>query len=205
MLNRLDTIVVATRNAGKLAEIEVILEKGGLRARSIEGEPLAPDVEETGTTFQENARLKAVQTASALGTVVLGEDSGLEVDALDGSPGVFSARFAGEPQDPAANNEKLLAAMKDVDDSRRTARYRCAVCLASPEGIIAESEGATSGSITRALTGEGGFGYDPLFLSSDLGVTFGQAQPDQKHAVSHRGRALEALLSLLRGMHLVTD
>ena len=190
-------IVVGTRNAGKLREIRSILEPAGFEIRTFEEVGDAPEVEETGATFAENARIKACELAGALQTIVLGEDSGLETDALDGAPGVRSARFAGEPQDPGANNALLLERLKGIEEGRRTARYRCAVCLASPEGPLAEAQGTTEGSIVRAPSGSGGFGYDPLFLSADLGVTFGEAEPSEKHAVSHRGRALRALLAVL--------
>lgn len=202
-LQRIETIVAATSNPGKLREIRAILEPAGIVIESIERCPGAPAVEETGATFEENARLKAVLPARRIGAIVLGEDSGLEVDALDGAPGVFSARFAGEAKDPAANIALLLERMKDVALADRTARFRAAACLAGPEGILAEAQGATEGIIAREPSGAGGFGYDPVFLSADLGRTFADATPEEKHAVSHRGRALASLLSLLREGGLV--
>jgi XTP/dITP diphosphohydrolase len=201
-LERITRIVVGTRNEGKLREIRAILEPEGFEVLSLAEFGDAPEVEETGVTFAENARIKAREISTALGKTVLGEDSGLETDALDGAPGVFSARFAGEPQDPEANNALLLERMNGIEAPHRTARYRCAVCLASPRGPIAEAQGTTEGSIVFAPKGTDGFGYDPLFLSSDLGVTFGEADATEKHAVSHRGRALRALLEVLEAKGL---
>jgi XTP/dITP diphosphohydrolase len=190
-------LVAGTRNRGKLAEIREILGAAGIEVLSLDGFPRAPEVEETGSTFAENARLKAVTLAKALGRPVLGEDAGLEVDALGGAPGVRSARFAGEPSDTARNNALLLERLRNVPEARRTARFRAAACLASPEGIVAETEGATEGRILPAPRGSGGFGYDPLFYSPELRSSFGEAPSEAKNAISHRGRALRALVAIL--------
>ncbi|MHC5036440.1 MAG: RdgB/HAM1 family non-canonical purine NTP pyrophosphatase [Planctomycetota bacterium] len=195
-----DPIIAGTTNPGKFREIQAILQGAGLTVLSLDRFPQAPAVEETGETFRENARIKAVTLAEALQAVVLGEDSGLEVDALHGAPGVRSARFAQEVQNTEANNALLLERLKGIPAEDRGARYRCAVCLAGPGKILAESEATTEGRIVEAPRGTGGFGYDPLFLSADLGMTFGEADPSAKHAVSHRGRALHALLARLKEM-----
>jgi len=195
---KLTRITIASTNSGKVREISAILEGAGLRTRGLDETGCVLEVEETGDGFEENARIKAMAWAGALGGVVLGEDSGLEVDALGGAPGVFSARFAGEPQDPASNNALLMERMNDVPEAGRTARYRCAVCLATLSGIVAEARGVTEGRIAETPRGTGGFGYDPFFVSDDLGVTFAEASPAEKHSVSHRGRALRALLAVLK-------
>jgi XTP/dITP diphosphohydrolase len=192
--------VAGTRNRGKLAELREILGEAGIPVLPLDEFPAAPEVEESGTTFEENARLKALTLARALGRVVLAEDAGLEVDALGGAPGPRSARFAGEPQDPRKNNELLLRRLAGVPLERRTARFRCAACLASPDGILAESEGATEGRILFEPRGAGGFGYDPLFFSLELRRSFAEAPSDAKNAVSHRGRALRALLGKARDL-----
>jgi XTP/dITP diphosphohydrolase len=202
-LEKIRRIVVGTRNAGKLREIRSILGRAGLEILSLEDLGDDSEVEETGRTFAENARIKALGFARSTGETVLGEDSGLEVDALGGAPGVYSARFAGEPQDPEANNALLLDRMQKIEEAERSARYRCAVCLASPDRVIAEAAGDTEGFIAMSAIGTGGFGYDPLFLSEDLGQSFGEAPAEAKHAVSHRGRALHALVIALEASGLL--
>lgn len=194
----LGTLVAATRNPGKAREIRRLLEAEGLEVLGLDGFDDAPDVEETAETFAENARRKALACTRALGLPVIAEDAGLVVDALHGEPGVRSARFAGPDQDARANTALLLQRMKDVPAPARTARFVSALCVAGPNGVIAEAEGTTEGSITYAPDGAGGFGYDPVFLSRDLGVTFARAAPEAKNAVSHRGRALRSLLARLR-------
>jgi XTP/dITP diphosphohydrolase len=144
---KIDTIVVGTTNPGKFAEIAAIFAEAGIETLALSGFPALPDVVEDGRTFAENARIKASTYAAALGATVLAEDSGLEVDALSGAPGVHSARFAGEPQDPASNNALLLEKLANVAEHARTARFRCAACLANPSKILAESQGTTEGVI----------------------------------------------------------
>lgn len=171
-------IVLATRNAGKVREFREIWP---------EIEPVAdlPDVEETGTTFAENALLKARAAAAHARCWALGEDSGLVVDALGGRPGVYSARYPG--------NAKLLEEMRDVPDGRRNARYVARLALVDPGGVLrAEAEGTCEGSIARATRGTGGFGYDPIFALPD-GRTMAELSPEEKHAISHRGRAIRRM------------
>ncbi len=186
-------IVVGTRNKAKLAEIEAMLADFAIHVVSVAEFPGAPDVEEDGDTFEANATKKATELAQALGEWVLADDSGLEVDALDGRPGVYSARYAGEPCDDAANVAKLLAELEGVPAERRTARFRCAIALASPGRVEWVVSGACEGRIVDAPRGENGFGYDPVFLYESFGRTFAEVEPEQKNAVSHRGRALAEL------------
>ncbi len=174
-----------------------------LEIRSLDDFPPIPEVVEDADTFAGNARKKASEMARALGTWVVADDSGLTVDALDGAPGVYSARYAGEPCDDEANNRKLLAAVADVPADRRGAAFRCALALSDPSGEIRlEAEGACRGRLTREPRGPRGFGYDPLFLIPEYHKTFGELSPLVKHQLSHRARAffhLRAGLSLVIG------
>ena len=182
-------IVIASRNAGKIREIRQIF--ADLPVTFITP-PDLPDVEETGRTFAENARLKAVAAARHAGVWALADDSGLEVDALDGAPGVHSARWSGG--DDKANNDKLLSELKDVPSESRGARYRAVVVVATPDGkILAEADGACEGIIGTERRGTGGFGYDPLFGVPDLGCTMAELSSEKKNRISHRAQALERL------------
>jgi XTP/dITP diphosphohydrolase len=195
-------IVLGTRNRKKLEEILQIL--GDLQSSGSEFTDLtryadAPEVDEDGATFEENARKKAGELARALNQWVLGEDSGLVVLALHGRPGVQSARYAGRHGDDAANNAKLLAELAALPDDRRAAYYVCTIALANPKGgIRVVAEGRCHGVIARELRGAGGFGYDPLFLIPEYHRTFGELSPRVKHALSHRARAAEKLRPILR-------
>jgi len=193
-------IVLASRNAKKLKELDRIAKAAGLDVRFLPLDlyPDVPTAPEDEATFAGNARAKALWYARATDQICLADDSGLEVDALGGAPGVHSARYAGPDATDAANRAKLLAALRDVPEARRGARFRCAIALADEEGVIFEADGATEGAILAAERGAGGFGYDPLFLSAELGRTFAEADPVEKDRVSHRGRALAALLDFLR-------
>jgi len=183
-------LVIATRNRHKLEEIRAIFRFPNLTLLSSFDFPHVPDVEETGGTFNENAILKAQALASATGYWAMGDDSGLEVEALNGAPGVYSARFAGEPVDYAANNRKLLQVLKDV--SNRRARFRTVLALASPDGQVYTVEGRCDGSIMTELRGAAGFGYDPLFRPDGESRTFAEMPSEQKNRISHRARALAA-------------
>lgn len=193
-------LVIATSNRGKLAEIRKILQEAGLelRLRSLADFPGITMPPEDGETFLDNARRKALAVARQAGRPALADDSGLCVDALGGGPGVRSARYAGEGAGDAANNARLLAELAGVPPERRGAEFRCAVVLALPDGRWTAAEGSVRGRILEEPRGTGGFGYDPLFLSDELGVTFAEAPPEAKNRVSHRGRALRALLPRLR-------
>ncbi len=192
-------VVLASGNAGKLRELDALLAPLGwelVPQGTLGIEPAA----ETGTTFAENALLKARHAARAARLPALADDSGLEVDALDGRPGVWSARYAGEHATDRGNLEKLLAALRGVPPERRTARYRCVIAYvleaADPHPILAE--GCWEGRIATAPRGHGGFGYDPIFLPRGGERTAAELEPREKSAVSHRALALSSLLSLLR-------
>jgi XTP/dITP diphosphohydrolase len=191
-------LVLGTRNAKKRQEIEEILGDLGLDLRDLRNWPDAPEVVEDGDTFEDNARKKASELARVLHHWVLGEDSGLVVPALGGRPGVFSARYAGRQGDDTANNARLLAELAPLPDDQRAAYYVCTAALANPEGEIqAVTEGRCHGRIIRDFRGQGGFGYDPLFLIPEYHRTFGELSPLVKHALSHRARALAKLRPIL--------
>jgi XTP/dITP diphosphohydrolase len=191
-------LVLGTRNAKKRQEIEEILGDLGVALCDLSQFPDAPEVEENGATFEDNARKKASELAKALHHWVLGEDSGLVVPALGGRPGVHSARYAGKQGDDAANNARLLAELAPLPDDRRAAYYVCTAALADPEGEVrAVTEGRCHGRIIGDFRGQGGFGYDPLFLIAEYHRTFGELSPRVKHALSHRARALAKLRPVL--------
>lgn len=184
-------LVLGTRNLKKRGEIEALLRLDRLALRTLTDFPDAPEVEETGDTFIANATLKAVTLARILGQWVLGEDSGLCVDALGGQPGIYSARFAGEPRDDERNNDKLLEMLQDVTDGDRTAHYVCTAVVSDPAGNVrAQAEGKCQGKILRQRQGAGGFGYDPLFFVPQANLTFGQLPADYKNSHSHRAAAM---------------
>lgn len=187
-------IVVASGNAGKLAEFNRLLGEAGIEFVA-QSELGVDDIEETGLTFVENALLKARHAARVTGLPALADDSGLCVDALGGAPGLYSARYAGEPGDAARNNDKLLAALDDVPDERRGASFHCTLVLLrhadDPQPLIAE--GRWRGRILHAPRGNGGFGYDPLFLDPQSGRTAAELEAALKNRISHRGKALAIL------------
>ena len=195
-----DRIVLASGNVKKRRELERILTEVGIPLETLVDHPALEAPEETGQTFAANARLKAAYYALQIGRWCVADDSGIEVDALDGAPGVHSARFAGEPCDDEANNDTLLARLSETSDEGRTARYRCAIALAEPDGrVVFESEGSTEGRILHQRQGSEGFGYDPLFFSTEISQCFGEVEAEVKDRVSHRGRALKDLERWLRG------
>ncbi len=188
-------LVIASNNPKKRAEIEAMLGPLGFRLLPA-AETRAVEVLEDAPDFAGNARKKAEAFAAANGCAALADDSGLCVDALDGAPGVRSARFAGEHATDAENNALLLRLMEDIDN--RAARFVCHLCLAFPDGRASiEASGSVTGEILRKPAGNGGFGYDPLFYCPELGKAFAEATPEEKARVSHRGRALAALARLL--------
>jgi XTP/dITP diphosphohydrolase len=199
-------LVLGTRNRKKRGEIADIIGDLGLELGDLNAWPNLPEVEETGTTFEENARLKAVAVARGTGHWALGEDSGLVVPALGGAPGVYSARYAGTQGDDSANNAKLLAELNKLSDDKRGAHYVCTAALADPSGEVkAVVEGRCHGIIIREPRGAGGFGYDPLFEIPEYHQTFGELSARVKHALSHRGRALTKLRPMLREILCVAD
>lgn len=177
--------VIATHNKHKLQELQRILSPLGIDAVTAD----LSEVEETGTTFSENAYLKAKSACDETGLPAVADDSGLEVDALDGRPGVYSARYAGEDATDAQRIQKLLGELTEVSAEKRTARFVSAICCVFPNGDILRAEGDCPGSIAFAPAGEDGFGYDPIFLCGEK--TFAQMTAAEKDAVSHRGKALE--------------
>ena len=188
-------LLAATNNKGKLREYKRMLEPLGFEILSLSDLSLQADPEETGSSFAENARIKAEYVCALSGLPALADDSGLCVDALDGAPGIYSARYSGGSDED--NNQKLLQELKDVPTEKRTARFVCAICCAWPDGSFTETEGTCEGKIDFAPVGEEGFGYDPLFLSDEVG-SFGLASPEEKDAVSHRGAALRELVARLK-------
>ena len=190
-------VVLATRNEHKVREIKGILE--GLNVELLSFHDLAdlPDVVEDGATLDENAVKKAVEVAKATGLPALADDTGLEVDALGGAPGVYSARYAGPACDYDANNTKLLAELETVTDSDRSAAFRCVVALATPDRLIGTVVGKTTGSIIRERHGDGGFGYDPLFRPDGYDRTYAEMSAEEKNEISHRGRAVRASRALV--------
>lgn len=187
------TVVVATGNAHKLVEIETILGQALPGTRFVALGQLGdfPDPEETGTTFAENAIIKAEAAVAEVGLTAVADDSGLMVDALDGEPGAYSARYAGVHGDDAANNAKLLAKLEGVEDAQRTARFVSVIALIEPSGLVRMGEGFCEGVIGHEERGDHGFGYDPLFLPDDTpGKTMAELVPEEKNAISHRYHAL---------------
>ena len=190
------TIVLASRNRHKLREMADPLVAAEVELLSAAELPDVPEVEETGTSFAENAALKASAVAQATGHWALGDDSGLEVDALNNAPGVISARYAGLDATDSDNNAKLLDELAAVPEPERTARFVCHLAVADPQGTIRlRIDGICRGRIVRELRGSNGFGYDPLFLIPEYHQTLGQLSPVVKSVLSHRARALERLLT----------
>ena len=188
-------LLVASNNKNKLKEIREIL-GDGFEIVSLREAGIVSDPEETGKTFAENAYIKAKRGMDASGLPCLADDSGLCVEALGGAPGVYSARFAGEPCDNEKNNALLLKKLHGVSDRR--ASYVCSICLLFPDGRKICTEGVCTGQITEVPSGTGGFGYDPLFRSDDLNKTLAEATAEEKNRISHRGRALEKLERILK-------
>lgn len=193
-------LVLATRNRGKVKELAGLLEPLGVEVVPLDEYPGVSEVEEDGNTFKANAIKKAMAVSGATGQVALADDSGLEVDYLGGAPGVYSARFAGEHKDDRANNQKLLQLMKNVPPEKRTARFRCVVAVATPEGQVFTTEGACEGIIGAEPKGEKGFGYDPLFIIPEFGKTFAELDLDVKNRISHRGRAFALAVEIIAGI-----
>jgi XTP/dITP diphosphohydrolase len=188
-------LVLGTRNRKKLGELVELLASLGLELKTLADFPASIEVEETGESFAANAALKATVQARHLGQWVLGEDSGLAVDALGGAPGIYSARFSGEGATDEKNNALLLEKLRDVPLEKRTAHYVCSAALSDPAGNVrATSEGICRGRILFERAGSGGFGYDPLFEVVECHRTFGELAPAVKTVLSHRSRAMRALV-----------
>lgn len=193
------TVVLATRNQGKVREFNRMFAELGFAAVSLAEFPDAPEVVEDGETFEANAVKKAAQTAAYLGCAVLADDSGLEVDALNGAPGVYSARFAGEHGDDEANWRKLLADLEDVSDAERTARFRCTLAFVEPGAEPVIATGTCEGMIAREPKGTNGFGYDPVFYLPERECMMAEVDSDTKNQISHRAAAMRQLMRIFRG------
>ncbi len=191
-------LLVATGNQGKLKEIRRLLEGSGVEVLGLDQLENPPEVVEDGATFEANARKKAVEMAAFSGHLTLADDSGLVVDALGGAPGVLSARYAGAQGDDAANNAKLLQALADTADEQRRAAFHCVMALAWPDGRCQTFAGKVSGLIMRGERGDGGFGYDPLFMVPEYGKTMAELPLDIKNRISHRGNALRQVIPELQ-------
>lgn len=189
------TVYCATGNPGKLREFRLAADQGGIQVETVPGLAAMPPCEETGATFEANAILKAEYYGRRAPGLLFADDSGLEVDALDGAPGVYSARFAGPDATDEANNRLLLERMHGVHD--RSARFVCAIALVDAGRLVQTFRGAVEGAILDEARGPHGFGYDPLFYYPPFGCSFGEAAPERKLTVSHRGAALHALFRQL--------
>jgi len=193
-------LLIATHNPGKAREYRELLANLPIEVTYLDAEGITLAVAETGATFAENAQQKALAYAREAGLWTWADDSGLEVDALDGAPGVHSARYAGPGASDADRYRKLLDALAGVPWDQRTARFRCVVALATPEGVIRTAAGKCEGIIAFGPAGEHGFGYDPVFYMPEQAATLAQLPPETKNRISHRGRAARAAAELLREM-----
>ncbi|OQY06672.1 MAG: non-canonical purine NTP pyrophosphatase, RdgB/HAM1 family [Planctomycetales bacterium 4572_13] len=201
-------VLLASTNQGKLAELAELIGTTNEKIEwvSLKAYPDVGEIAEDGDTFAENARKKALGYAKATGLWTIADDSGLVIDALDGQPGVYSARYATDEcgdnrkDIDTANYKKVLAELKDIPDIKRTARFMCCLCLASPEKVLLETEGTFEGIINRGPIGENGFGYDPIFYIPPLNKTAAQLAPQEKNSISHRGNAIRKLKQLLEDL-----
>lgn len=193
-------LVLATGNQGKVKEMKAILDELNIEVYSLKDFPEIDEIVEDGATFAENAVIKARAVSKATDLVALADDSGLEVDYLDGAPGIYSARFAGEGKSDADNNDKLLSLLQEVPGNQRTARFRCVIAICTPGGQVYTADGTFEGLIGFELKGDKGFGYDPLFYLPEYGKTSAELDPDLKNQISHRGKALAKAKSVLAGM-----
>ncbi|MBF0522543.1 MAG: XTP/dITP diphosphatase [Candidatus Omnitrophica bacterium] len=191
-------IVVATKNEGKLREIKNLLEDLGFKVTSLKDYPHAPEIVEDGKTFAQNAIKKAVTIAFYTKKLVMGEDSGIEIKALNNRPGIYSARYSGADATDEKNNRKLLRELKGVPLTRRQARYRCFIALVDPNGFLKVVCGSCPGLIATRPSGKNGFGYDPLFIIPRYKKTFGEIDPAIKAKISHRAKALEKVKKVLQ-------
>lgn len=192
-------LIIATGNAHKVEEFELLLQGLNFEVVSANACGGMPQVEENGSTFAANAQLKAeaLRAQAPAGSWVLADDSGLEVDALDGAPGIYSARYAGAQASDRANVDKLLAALQDVPHSERGARFRCVLCLIDHEGYMTHYDGTCEGRIDTEVHGDGGFGYDPIFIPEGYNKSFAQLGDAVKGELSHRGKAVQWMRSIL--------
>lgn len=194
----METVIIASTNQGKLKEFKELMKGLSVEVKSLKDFPEIGDIEENGTSFAENAYIKAKAVFDATGCLSIADDSGLEVDALDGAPGIYSARYAGEEKNDTANNEKLLSEMNAVSDENRGAQFHCAIVAIDQNGTRYDAEGIVRGHILRAPQGENGFGYDPLFYIEEFGRTTAELSMDEKNKISHRGKAVRQIVEILK-------
>lgn len=197
-------ILLATRNQGKIDEIRAILKnskiEGGIEICSLLDYPDIPEIVEDGVTFSENARKKALTSARHTGLIAVADDSGLEVDVLGGTPGIYSSRFAGEGATDAENIKKLLELLKGIPYEKRTARFVCTIAIAKPDGDVSLVQGECHGIIAEEKRGKYGFGYDPVFIVPEYGKTFAELGGEIKNRISHRAIALRKLCNILESL-----
>lgn len=191
-------ILFATGNAGKMKEVRMILQDLGIPVLSMKEAGISAEIVENGTTFEENAAIKAEAIRNLTGDIVLADDSGLEIDYLDGAPGIYSARFMGEDTPYTVKNAALLEKLSGVPEAERTARFVCAIACALPDGRTLTTRGVMEGIIAQDIRGENGFGYDPIFYLPEFGCTSAEITPEQKNEVSHRGKALCQMRMILQ-------
>ena len=193
-------LVLATRNAKKLAELDRLLAGAGLDVEILGSDAFSelPEIEETGSTFAENSLIKARAVSTHTGLIAIADDSGLCVDALDGQPGIYSARWAGQGATDESNLDLVLEQIRDVEPAHRTAHFACAAALVLPSGEEYVVHGQVNGVLLTQRRGEGGFGYDPIFLPDGFDATTAEMTPEQKDAISHRGQAMRALVPVIQ-------
>ena len=194
-------IIFATSNEGKMKEVRSILEDLGMEVLSMKEAGIQVDVVEDGTTFEENAVIKATKIRDVCQEIVLADDSGLEIDYLNKEPGIYSARYMGEDTSYAIKNKNLIDRLEGVEDEKRTACFVCAIAAAFPDGSVEVTRGTIEGQIGYEEKGENGFGYDPIFYVPEYGCTTAQLSPEQKNEVSHRGKALRLMKEVIRGKY----
>lgn len=190
-------LIIATGNEDKVREIDEILEGTGFEAISMKQAGFNPDIVEDGTTFEENALKKAMAVHELSGEYVMADDSGLCIDALDGAPGIYSARFCGEDSTYEEKFRKIFEMLADVPEDKRTAQFVCAIAVVKPDGTSFTVRGECRGVLHEKPVGENGFGYDPIFYVPEFGMTTAQMDPEVKNSISHRGRALRAMVEKL--------
>ncbi len=191
-------LVLATKNPGKVEELKALLADMDVNVLSLRDFAVMPEIEETGNTFAENAEIKATTVARITGKLTLADDSGLEVDALGGQPGVLSSRFGGPGASDRDKYLRILELLDGVPDEKRTARFRAAVAIATPQGETVIVEGTCEGRIADKPSGEGGFGYDPIFYIPEVGLTMAEVPSDVKNRISHRAKAMQSATRILR-------
>ncbi len=190
-------IIFATENMGKIREIREIINDPGVQVLTMEEAGIRADIEENGKSFTENARIKVSAVGPRPGAYVLGDDSGLEIDFLNGEPGIYSARYLGRETPYSEKNRIILERMEQVPEDQRSARFVCAIAAMLPDGSVIDTLGVMEGRIGHEIKGEHGFGYDPIFYLPERGCTSAELLPDEKNAISHRGKALRAMLQRL--------